>query len=128
MRARRRAAGWIAASGLVVVMLATQVGGCAPSDRVAGRPADPVKVTLVSHDRLAYPMDMFKASIQGRVVVDCAIAADGATHDCRIMRSSNAGFDRAALTFARSCVFQATPPGTLPLDHHEWTIAWKIAF
>ena len=72
-------------------------------------------------------MDMFKASIQGRVVVDCGIAADGTTHDCHIVRSSNAGFDQTAMALARNCVFQAVAPATLPVDHHEWTLTWKIA-
>ncbi len=69
---------------------------------------------------------MARASIQGRVVIDCAIAADGTTHDCRIVRSSNEGFERAAMAFARSCMFRGRFTGALPLDHHEWILTWNI--
>ena len=108
-------------------MLVMLVDGCASSDQLPSRPAYSSKLIQVSHDRLTYPVDMFKASIQGRVVVDCAIAADGTPRDCRIVRSSNAGFDRAAMAFTRSCMFEAVPPATLPVDHHEWTLTWNIA-
>ena len=118
MRRRRRAA----ASALVVLM-----AGCAAPDQAPGHLAHRPGITLVSHDRLIYPIEMAKAFIQGQVVIDCGIAANGTTHDCRIIRSSNLGFDRAALAVARSSVFRAELPATLPVDHHQWTVTWSIA-
>ncbi len=108
-------------------MLSGTVAGCTSPAQLRSGPAEVPEVSLISQGKIAYPMDMFKASIRGRVVVDCGIAADGTTHDCRIVRSSNVGFNATAMALARSCVFRGNHPGTLPLDHHEWTLTWNIA-
>ncbi len=111
-----------AASALVVL-----VGGCGAPGQAPDRPVDHGNLVLVSHGKPIYPIEMANASIQGPVVVDCAVATEGTSHDCRIVRSINEGFDAAALASARSAVYRAGSPGALPTDHHETTLTWRIS-
>lgn len=74
-------------------------------------PTHEVKVmpSMVGSCRGAYTEEAKAASIEGRVVLDLVVAADGTTRDIKVVKGLGHGLDKAAIAALTSCHFR---PGT----------------
>jgi protein TonB len=79
--------------------------------RVGGSIKTPTKIKDV---RPVYPLDAQAARIQGVVILEAKIEADGRVSDARVMRSI-AGLDEAALDAVRRWEFTPTEVDGVPV-------------
>jgi TonB family protein len=74
------------------------------------RPGPGVTTPRVVHEvKPRYTVDAMTARLQGSVLLECVVAADGSVSDARVVRTLDPGLDTEAVTAARQWRFE---PGT----------------
>lgn len=92
-------------------MLTLTASACATRSAVFTPGNDVTRPVLVSQVRPQYTQDALKAGIEGSVLLDCVVQADGTVGDVKVVRSldSTHGLDAQAVQAAKQWTFQ---PGT----------------
>src|SRR5262245_62171361 len=100
------------------------VGDCADTSSAGGNIRQPRKLKDV---RPIYPEALSLAQTGGDVVLDAVIGVDGAIRDVRVAKSTNPGFEQAAIDAVRQWEFDTTLLNCQPIEvNMRVNIGFKI--
>lgn len=90
-------------TALAVVMLGAPIADAKNTPQESGGESPPRPVRT---EAPAYPFQMRRAGIEGSVLVEYIVGADGTVIDVQVVRSNNPSFDRPALNAVKKWRFQ----------------------
>jgi len=110
LNSRRKGALLIAALVLLLLPTAAGVSACLPRRNAATRPAARLTMPkLLREVKPQYTARAMDEKVQGEVLMECVVKADGTVGNTKILKSLHPDLDKAALDAAKGWVFE---PGT----------------